>query len=535
MKIAPLTPDENARLNALYGYNILDTESEKVFDDLTQLASEICQTPIALISLIDPKRQWFKSKVGLDANETNRDIAFCAHAIHEQKIFEVCDTLKDERFHDNPLVTGDPNIRFYAGAQLVTPSGHAIGTLCAISDQPKKLTASQINALEILSREVITQLELRRNLQIAQQESLFKTEFLSSISHEIRTPLNAIIGFSKILLEKSEQLNLPADFKNHLEDIDFSSLHLLGIVNSVLDLSKIEAGKMEINNNWFESHAFIKQLCKMMSVKAKERRVKLNFDIDNNLPDYLFMDEGKLSQVIINLLNNAIKFTPANKSVFLCVQFLKNKLQITIKDQGIGINKKDQTRLFSKFKQVGEHKHEGTGLGLVITKNFVELMAGEIQLESEIDIGTIVTTIIPINNTQASEQPRLKETSAHKLSNSQPNILVVEDNAINRKLASIMFMNLGHQVDFAINGESSITMVNENSYDIVFMDIHLPGISGIDAAKSIRNKCPLLPIIALTADIFQSQQPNNNNFIFDSYLSKPLLKEELSETLYKLI
>ena len=177
MKIAPPTIDEAVRLKALYDYDILDTEAEKTFDDLTQLAAQICNTPITLISLIDPDRQWFKSRVGLDAEETSRDIAFCAHAIHQREIFEVEDTLQDQRFFNNPLVTSAPNIRFYAGTVLVSPDGYAIGTLCVIDDKPNKLTQKQRQALEVLGRSVISQMELRKNIKQLKQANQHKTEF----------------------------------------------------------------------------------------------------------------------------------------------------------------------------------------------------------------------------------------------------------------------------------------------------------------------------------------------------------------------
>ena len=159
---APLPPAEKKRLKVLWQYDVLDTVPEAVFDDLTELAARICEAPIALISLVDENRQWFKSKVGLSINETSRDLSFCAHAIRQEGLFIVPDATRDERFAKNPLVVSDPKIRFYAGAPLITPDGHALGTLCIIDKVPRELRPDQQQALRVLARHVMTQLELRR-------------------------------------------------------------------------------------------------------------------------------------------------------------------------------------------------------------------------------------------------------------------------------------------------------------------------------------------------------------------------------------
>jgi GAF domain-containing protein len=167
---APLPADEAERLKALQEFQVLDSMPEQAFDDIVFLASHICQTPIALVSLIDSDRQWFKARVGLGPTQTSRDLAFCAHAILEpDRVMQVQDATKDERFRTNPLVTGSPDIRFYAGTPLVTPDGRAIGTLCAIDRKPRELTADQLRALKALSREVMVQLELRRTILTLQQ------------------------------------------------------------------------------------------------------------------------------------------------------------------------------------------------------------------------------------------------------------------------------------------------------------------------------------------------------------------------------
>jgi GAF domain-containing protein len=160
---APATKNEARRLKVLWQYDVLDTVPEEVFDDLTELAARICEAPIALISLVDEDRQWFKSKVGLTVNETSRDISFCAHAVKQQELFIIPDATKDLRFANNPLVTSDPKIRFYAGAPLITPDGYALGTLCVIDKVPRELRPEQQQALRVLARHVMTQLELRRH------------------------------------------------------------------------------------------------------------------------------------------------------------------------------------------------------------------------------------------------------------------------------------------------------------------------------------------------------------------------------------
>jgi signal transduction histidine kinase/CheY-like chemotaxis protein len=536
MKVAPPTSEEATRLKVLYDYDVLDTDAEKIFDDLTQLAAQICDTPITIISLIDADRQWFKSTVGLDVEETSRDIAFCAHAIHQQKIFEVEDTLKDKRFFDNPLVTSKPNIRFYAGTPLISPDGHAIGTLCVIDNKPNKLTQVQRHALEVLGRSVISQMELRRSIKALKQANEHKNEFLSNMSHELRTPLNAIIGFSRLMLDDIKRHKLPTKFSEYVGHIDYSGKRLLSVVNSVIDLNKIEAGMMQVQIESVCIRELIKDLEGMLAIMANEKDVKFSVYVSDNLPAHLAIDQAKISQIITNLVQNAIKFTNSGHWVKVELSLNIEHFVITVADQGMGISSIDQTKLFRKFQQVGQDKSsEGSGLGLSIVQSLVELLGGTINVLSNLGKGSVFTVLLPqkkdINELQQVRAPVPEEKNFDRNSK----VLLVEDNKINQAVMLAVFESLDIPIIIAGTGENAVEMVNNRHFDLIFMDIHLPGIDGRQASEQIKQMHPNVPIVALSADTFNQHKFGNDDKIWDEYLCKPLEKEKLVQILNRLI
>lgn len=525
MKSAPLHKNESARIQKLLEYEVLDTEAEKSFDDLTELASEICGTPISLISLVDPNRQWFKSKVGLGANETERDIAFCSHAILQDEVFEVEDATKDERFFDNPLVTSNPDIRFYAGMPLISPDGLPIGTLCVIDREPKKLDEHQRKALKILGSEVISKLELRVKTKRLEQANQFKTEFLSNMSHEIRTPLNAILGFTDLVLNNADEYLKTPIAKTYLENIDFSSKHLLSMINAVLDLSKIEAGKMELEPNQFDICDTLDNLLNMLNVKASQSNIKIvhSYTSDSNFDVYL--DAGKFSQIIINLVNNAIKFSPSDSTIQLNLKIKNNQALIDVIDQGIGIAEEDLPTIFDKYHQVGQKSAGGTGLGLSITLGLVELMGGEISLKSSVNVGTHVSISIPLAPppvASKSAEPSIEKPIPEGL-----RILVVEDNMINQVLVKAMLENLNCVVTLTDLGKESAELYKNHEFDLVLMDINLPDINGFEATELIKAHDPDSIVVALTADVFSHE----NEKLFKHKLTKPITLDGLKQTL----
>ena len=533
MKAAPLPQNEDERLAELLSYDVLDTEAEQLFDDLTALASQICETPIALISLIDPNRQWFKSRVGLDAEETSRDIAFCSHAILQSDVFEIPNATLDPRFHDNPLVTGAPDIRFYAGAPLITPSGHAIGTLCAIDSKPRKLTETQKASLQTLSKSVVAHLELKRKNRELERTSQFKSDFLSYVSHEIRTPLNAINTFSQLLEGEAQKLNLPSSFTTPLSHVSQSGERLLEIVNSVLDIKQIEAGKMRVMPRAVNTKDFFTHLFSLTKIRAEDGGIAFSTSIDDAVPDSLFFDDTKFGQVALNLLSNAIKFTNHGKSVKAQVKYKSGKVIFNVIDQGIGMSDDDQKRLFTPFERMENARQiSGTGLGLNISKRLVELMDGSIKVSSKLNHGTRISVTLPADALSANQfveaQPRSFVAQVN-IDNSV-NVLVVEDHYINQVVIQTLFEKLGVSLSVVSTGEEGVEYAKSNPVDLVLMDLNLPGIQGDEATVKIKGFKPNLPIVALTADVITQPEYLREQGL-DDVLTKPIDSSELVRVL----
>ncbi len=533
---ATLPQDEQERLQALYAYDILDTEAEKVFDDLTLLASEICDTPIALISLVDPERQWFKAAVGLDAQETHRDFAFCAHAICQRDVFEIPDTFNDERFFDNPLVTGDPKIRFYAGAQLVTPDGYALGTLCAISDKPKVLTDQQRNALEILSREVISQLELRQKLKALELASQYKTDFLSNMSHEVRNPINGVLG--SLYLLKDSELNTA---QSHLTDLSINGAEsLLGIVSNVLDIAKIEAGKIELEETPFDLLELLGEIAQSLSVKAEEKEIELVCP-DHYLQDSLVIgDPLRLRQVLVNLLGNGIKFTEHGQiRVSVYPEMMdgdKVQMRFEVRDSGIGMTQSQMDNLFQRFVQAETstcRQYGGSGLGLNIAKQLVESMGGEIGIESEPGKGSLFWFTLAL-----CYQEQAERDSSHVQDSFR--ILVLHGSQEYRCLLAetLNAWDLNH--DVVESSEEALMLlhhaaVKESPYHLVLIDEHSEPKDGLSLSQLVTQDS-LLPSVKFVLLSHPMQlKPEAFYQQYDAVVSHPIVLSDLKTSVYDLL
>ncbi len=784
----PIPENENERLKALYEYNLLDTLPEENFDRLTKLASIICEVPIALISIIDKERQWFKSNVGLGATQTPRNISFCQYSIMGTELFEVEDALKDSRFKENPLVLEDPNIRFYAGYPIIDLNGFALGTLCVIDKTPKTLSENQRLALKTLAEDImiqiagnkkneerrklerlfymsqdmiciagvdgylkkintaftkilgwtesellekqffdfihpddiektnlevinlskgistinftnryrtksneykllqwfahsdietseifaigrdITQLTLNESalrdskqqnlallkgipdlifrmnkdgifldfkanekdtiippesiigtnllnvpfpekmkneifekhysaittnelqqceyeisinnikhfyearivksgenetisicrditkekesekefikaIQIAESANSAKSNFLSNMSHEIRTPMNAIIGFSSFL--KETELNKIQS--EYVSNINVASENLLEIINDILDISKIEAGMMQIENAVFDFNALLKNIYSLMKDKCLKKNLAFSINTDQLIPQYLVGDSTRLSQVIINLVANAIKFT-SKGFVNIRVDLVKSDLnkvllKFEVSDSGIGIAPGNLKSIFDRFKQESSdtsRNYGGTGLGLSIVKDLITMMNGEINIDSEPGKGSEFKVAIPFEKCSKKQikefQKKLKETESIKSNEiGKLHVLLVEDNKMNQRYCSILLSEFGYTCTIANSGIEAIQKLKEEKFDLIIMDLQMPEMDGYETSIILRVELKIeTPIIALTANALPEEKLKCLKCGMNDYLAKPFKPNQLNKKIIAL-
>ena len=392
--------------------------------------------------------------------------------------------------------------------------------------------------------------ELRIAKEAAEKTAQSKNEFLANISHEIRTPMNAIIGFSNLALQN----NLTPKLRRYLSTISGSAQNLLHLINDILDFSKIEAEHLEIENVDFRLDEVIRNISEIASLKAQEKGVRFTLSIAPDVPPALIGDPLRLNQVLLNLTNNAVKFTPSGSvSVRVVARDLSPescRLTFFVEDTGIGMTEAQMSKLFQPFSQADSsitRRFGGTGLGLAICKRLVEIMDGQIQVQSQPGMGSIFSFTVgfdrpgpdsgaPPDANAAFGNPadqKVRECESDRIEDAE--VLLVEDNIINQQLTTELLEGMGLRVDIANTGPEALERINAAAYDLIFMDVQLPGMSGLEATARIRkiDRLTDIPIVAMTAHDTASTKKECLAAGMNDFIAKPLDVELLMSVLVK--
>ncbi len=409
-----------------------------------------------------------------------------------------------------------------------------------------RLNLSMTNALrsyrDILRAEYLTHRVVSAELeqQQALQASQAKSAFLAHMSHEIRTPLNGIIGMADILADTP----LSSDQQGYLTDIHNSGRALLGIINDVLDLSKIEAGKLELDSREFKLMDVIGEVNSMFHAPMMNKSIDYQQSISAAVPEHMFADNIRIQQLLMNLLSNALKFTPKDGKISLNIDVEEDisglkpeelQLVLTVKDSGIGIDKSRLAKIFDAYQQAESHIsriYGGTGLGLSLCRQISQLMKGDIEVHSELGQGSTFSARIVVGNGDAKSST-LPEQETELVSIVGMKVLVAEDNPTNRKVIQMLLVKLGIEASIVDDGQQLLDCVDDIAPDLILMDCHMPVMDGFEATKALRQRGMTVPIYALTAGVSTEERVECANIGMNAVLTKPVTMQSLKTALQK--
>lgn len=568
----PIAADEAERINKLKKYQVLNNNEEPAFARLTELAKLFFNMPVVAITFMDEETQYLKSVHGLGgACTTSRKVAICNYTVLSDDVLVLPDLTEDSRFSQNPLVTEAPYLRFYAGAPIIMHEEgrtYRLGSLCLMDMKPHHdFSDKQAKILAQFAMMAADALQLQDQQRHAKHANEMKSEFLANMSHEIRTPMNGIIGMVEMLSETK----LSTEQQEYVDNIKVSNEHLLAIINGILDLSKVESGKMTLDSIPMNLSTLCNEVVSLFAIKARQRSLILDYHYTESLSPYIKGDPVRLKQIMVNLVNNAIKFTREGGRVTIDVKHMPNNpcadkehchhhvdqhsyqyvddssfdykdmtLCIEVTDTGVGIKPESLEAIFDAYDQANTYTHRlygGTGLGLSVCKSLVNLMGGCIKVDSAVGVGTTFTVLLPLP--PIDEAGYTKWQDSNDFTMVEPNhelighILLVEDDSVNAMIAKKALNNSGHMVTHVTDGQQAIEVfaLNPDLYDVILMDHHMPIMDGVQATIKLHelyDSQALPPIIALTANAMDGERQKYLDVGMQDYCTKPFKQEQLN-------
>ncbi len=531
----PLPENEPQRLAALRSLGILDTLPEERFERITQIAQRLFDVPIVSITLLDANRQWSKSCVGLPSLETSRDVAFCAYAILDDETLVIPDARLDPRFVDNPLVTGEPYIRFYAGQPLTESGGYKIGTLCLIDSKPRQFTPADRQALKNLSIWAENELNnVALNHALIQQREVdrMKSEFISLVSHELRTPLTSIKGYVDLLLD-GDAGEVTEEQQEYLEIVKNNSDRLVSLINDLLDVSHIESGKLELQRTSINLARLVAGVTASLRPQIETKHQNLSIDIEQTLPA-IWGDADRITQILVNLLSNAYKYTLPGGTISLrAFKVEPDRVRVDVQDTGIGLSPDEQAHLFTKFyraKNPATQEVGGTGLGLTITRSLVELHDGEITVTSKPGVGSTFSFTLPITQEVVAHEEKAIPPPAR----ASGRVLVVDDEPDIANLIRRYLEHADYHVLMAQTATEALALAKSAHPDLITLDIMLPDADGFTVLEWLKSDAETAAIPVLMLSMMDDTQ-RGKLLGAVGYLRKPVQEQILLERVDSLL
>lgn len=581
----PVAVDEAERINKLRKYNVLNDNDEPAFQRLIDLAKLFFDVPVVAITFMDEETQYLKSVQGLGGVcRTTREVAICNYTVLSNEVFVVADLIEDSRFSQNLLVTESPYLRFYAGAPIILHEdnkSYRLGSLCVMDMKPNHdFNEQQAKVLAQFAMMAADALQLQDKQRDAKHANEMKSDFLANMSHEIRTPMNGIIGMVEMLGETK----LSSEQQEYVDNIKVSNEHLMAIINGILDLSKVESGKMTIDSIPVNLSALCNEVVSLFAIKARQRGLILDYHYTESLSPYVQGDPVRLKQILANLVNNAIKFTREGGRVSLDVKHVPNchcddfdddndsinryraqgisegdlnkitaqeainnaiyhdvmTICIEVTDTGVGIKAESLDAIFDAYDQANKFTHRlygGTGLGLSVCKSLVNLMGGYIDVDSEVGVGTTFSVFLPLTTIDENQYEMWQNsndfTMIEPTHERAGHILLVEDDTVNAIIAKKALNNSGHTVTHVTDGQQAIEIfaLSPERYDVILMDHHMPILDGVQATIKLHelyDPQSLPPIIALTANAMDGEREKYLKVGMQDYCTKPFKQEQLN-------